>query len=180
MGKALQSHSPGQDHSTDKAWLSNIHDTVAREVPQIHCVATAQKGRQVMIDGRWCTDFASCNYLGLDLHPQVQKSIEPAVLEWGTHPSWTRAVCSPQIYIDMEKALAKSIGAPLVLAFPTITLLHTGILPLLAGDSGVLLVDEPAHNCLYEASLLAQAKGAKMIVMDLKDTALAPSSGRFG
>ena len=29
-------------------------------------VCTRQRGRQIEIDGRWLTDFASCNYLGLD------------------------------------------------------------------------------------------------------------------
>lgn len=131
------------------------------EVPQIHAVVTEQIGRKVKIEERWIFDFASCNYLGIDLQPEIMEAIPPALKKWGVHPSWTRAVASPGIYEDLERALADLIGAPMTLVFPAITLLHAGVLPVLAGDGGVILKDISAHHSIIEACRLAQTHGAE-------------------
>jgi 7-keto-8-aminopelargonate synthetase-like enzyme len=113
----------------------------------------------VLIDGRWVADFASCNYLGLDLHPQVIAAIPKALAAWGVHPSWTRAVASPAPYRLLEHRLAEMVGVHDVIVFPTVTLLHFGVLPRLAGGSGAILIDTAAHNSIHEASALARARG---------------------
>ncbi|MEO1060920.1 MAG: aminotransferase class I/II-fold pyridoxal phosphate-dependent enzyme [Actinomycetota bacterium] len=135
-------------------------DAAKQEIPQLQLVADDQDGRRVLIDGRWRIDFASCNYLGLDLHPEVMSSIPALVDRWGTHPSWTRAVASPRPYRDLEEALARTVGVDDVVVFPTITLLHQGVLPILAGRGGVMIVDQAAHQSLQEAARLAEAGGA--------------------
>ena len=43
--------------------------------------------------------------------------------------------------------------------FPTVTLLHSGVLPVLAGGDGVILLDRAAHNSMQEAAQLAGARG---------------------
>lgn len=141
------------------AHASNVFD----QIPQILKRATKQKRRQVLIDGRWICDFASCNYLGLDLHPYVQEAITPAIRKWGTHPSWTRAVASPDLYRKLEEALAKLLKAPDVLVFPSLTLLHMGVIPTLAGKEGVIFIDNAAHRSISEACRLARQDGARVI-----------------
>ena len=132
-------------------------------VPQLLGIVTKQEARQVMIDGRWRCDFASCNYLGLDLHPDVMASIAPAVAAWGVHPSWTRLVASPAIYDDLERELAAFLGAEETLVFPSLSLLHLGVIPLLTGSQGVILKDIQAHNSLIEACERARANGTEVI-----------------
>ena len=133
------------------------------EIPQILKQVTKQQNRQVLIDGHWICDFASCNYLGLDLHPQVQETIAPAISKWGTHPSWSRAVASPDLYRILEKALSNLVKAPDVLVFPALTLLHMGVIPMLAGKEGIIFIDNAAHRSVSEACRLAQQDGAKVI-----------------
>lgn len=133
------------------------------QIPQILKRVTRQQNRQVFIDGHWICDFASCNYLGLDLHPQVQQAIAPAIRKWGTHPSWTRAVASPDLYRILEKALSDLVKAPDVLVFPALTLLHMGVIPMLAGKKGVIFIDNAAHRSISEACRLAQQDGTKVI-----------------
>jgi 8-amino-7-oxononanoate synthase len=142
--------------------LSSVRE-LRDAIPQKLCVVTRQIDRQLEIEGRWVTDFASCNYLGLDLHPQVIASITPAVQAWGVHPSWTRAVASPAPYRELESRLAGLIGANDVVVFPTITLAHIGVLPRLAGAGGVILIDRAAHNSIQEAAELASARGTKVV-----------------
>jgi myxalamid-type polyketide synthase MxaB len=134
---------------------------IVQQIPQLLAIVDAQRERQVLIDGRWVCDFASCNYLGLDLHPKVSDAIPEALTKWGVHPSWTRAVASPGIYDTLERELANLVGAPETLVFPSISLLHLGVLQLLAGHNGVILKDTAAHHSIYEACCRAQANGTE-------------------
>lgn len=134
-----------------------------RPVPQLLNTAQAQHQRQVRIDGRWFCDFASCNYLGFDLHPQVQQAIPVMVEQWGTHPSWTRAVASPQPYRELERKLAEQVGVTETLVFPSLTLLHMGVIPLLAERDSVIFLDQAAHRSIYEACRLARQGGATVV-----------------
>ena len=149
--------------------MSALITHLTSRIPQTNLVVERQVGRRLLIDGRWITDFGSLNYLGLDLHPEVIASVEPMIREWGTHPSWTRAVASPAPYVDLERELAELVGAPEVLVFPTITLLHLGVLPLLAGSDGTILVDEGSHKSIREAAELAGARGAKIVPVRRSD-----------
>ena len=130
-------------------------------IPQILTTATDQKRRQVLIDGRWRCDFASCNYLGFDLEPEIAAAIPSAVERWGTHPSWTRAVSSPALYSELEQELARMLGVPDTLVFPSVSLLHLGVLPTLAGYHGIILTDAAAHHSIAEACMRAQAGGTE-------------------
>jgi 7-keto-8-aminopelargonate synthetase-like enzyme len=132
-------------------------------------VASEQKGRKIRVEGKWICDFASCNYLGMDLHPQVIASIPPALDKWGVHPSWTRIVCSPAIYEEVEKGLARLLNASSVLLFQTITLIHEGVIPILARNDSVILMDKAAHRSIYEACRLAHDGGSEFIQIGHND-----------
>jgi myxalamid-type polyketide synthase MxaB len=149
-------------------------------IPQAFNSADDQRGRQVLIDGRWRTDFASCNYLGFDLEPEVMAAIGPAVARWGTHPSWTRAVASPGLYAELERELAQTLGCPDTLVFPSISLLHLGVLPVLAGFDGVIFKDAAAHHSIHEACLRAQPEGVEWLDFRHNDVAdLAEKLSRY-
>ena len=141
------------------------------ELPQLLRRVDAQRGRQLLIEGRWVTDLASVNYLGLDLEPEVLRSVGPMVEQWGAHPSWTRIVASPAPYHDLEEALARLTGAAETLVFPTITLTHLGLLPLLASRADTLVVDRSAHHSVQEAAELAAARGATLRRFEHRDPA---------
>ncbi len=132
-----------------------------RDIPQAFTTVDAQERRKVLIDGRWRVDFASCNYLGFDLEPEIMAAIPLAVEEWGVHPSWTRAVASPALYAELERQLADMVGAAHTLVFPSISLLHLGVLPALAGVNGVILKDAESHHSIHEACQRAQADGVE-------------------
>jgi myxalamid-type polyketide synthase MxaB len=140
-------------------------------IPQTYVNVDEQRERQVLIDGRWRCDFASCNYLGMDLHPDVINSIPAALDKWGVHPSWTRAVASPGLYPELEQELADLLGSPTTLVFPSIHLLHLGVLPMLAGFNGVILKDNAAHHSIYEACLRSQADGIEWLEFAHNDLA---------
>ncbi|WP_164873136.1 aminotransferase class I/II-fold pyridoxal phosphate-dependent enzyme, partial [Streptomyces resistomycificus] len=106
-------------------------------------------------------DFASCNYLGFDWDPEIAASIEPAVRRWGTHPSWSRLLGSPQLYPEIEERLAALLGAPDTLLLPTLTVIHSSVIPVLAGG-GHVFVEATAHRTVYDGCVVARGRGATL------------------
>jgi 8-amino-7-oxononanoate synthase len=132
---------------------------VLAEHPMADAVVDEVDGRRISVGDQWLFDFASCNYLGLDLDPEILAGISAYLDRWGTHPSWARGIASPALYPRVEAAVAELLGAADVLALPTLTHTHNGVLPALAGE-GTLLVDIRAHQTLHDAAVIARARGA--------------------
>jgi len=166
----LKNKTPENLPKIKKKGQDDFHDA-SLQVPQIHAVVTEQQQRKLKIEDKWIYDFASCNYLGLDLRSEIMEVIPPALKKWGVHPSWTRAVASPEICEELENALADLLGVYSVLVFPAVTLLHAGILPILAGDDGVIFKDLVAHRSIYEACCLASSFGTTIIDFKHNDVA---------
>ncbi|WP_406055446.1 aminotransferase class I/II-fold pyridoxal phosphate-dependent enzyme [Streptomyces sp. NBC_01077] len=118
-------------------------------------------GRRIRVGDDWLIDFASCNYLGLDLDPTVIAAIEPEVRRWGTHPSWSRLIGSPRLYPRIEERLTELLGASDTLLLPTITLIHQSVIPLLAG-TGQVFVEAQAHRTVYDGCVAARGQGAEV------------------
>ncbi|MDC0723542.1 aminotransferase class I/II-fold pyridoxal phosphate-dependent enzyme [Nannocystis bainbridge] len=150
-------------HLADGVPGPDLVEDITPLVPQRLVLVEEQRGRQVLAGGRWRSDFASCNYLGLDLHPKVMEAIAPAVAKWGVHPSWSRQVATPRIYEELESELPQLVGSPEVLVFPSLSLLHLGIIPKLVGRDGVIFKDVAAHNTMYEACCRATVDGAELV-----------------
>jgi 7-keto-8-aminopelargonate synthetase-like enzyme len=118
-------------------------------------------GRDIRVGEHWLIDFASCNYLGLDLDHEIMSSIEGHVRRWGTHPSWSRLLGSPRLYIEIEERLTDLLGAPDTLALPTVTLIHMSVIPVLA-ESGTILLNRSAHRTIWDACVLARGQGTRV------------------
>lgn len=116
-------------------------------------------GRMIRVGDQWLADFASCNYLGLDLDREIIDAV-PAYLEaWGTHPSWSRLLGSPVLYEQIEERLTALLGAEDSLVLPTITHIHMAVIPLLAA-SGTIFMDARAHKTIYDGCQVARSRGA--------------------
>jgi 7-keto-8-aminopelargonate synthetase-like enzyme/acyl-CoA synthetase (AMP-forming)/AMP-acid ligase II len=150
--------------AADGTGVGSALEALGRTIPQTYRTVHQQRGREVVIDGRRVVDLASCNYLGLDLHPDVLAAVPPLLDRWGAHPSWTRAVASPEPYRVLETRLAELLGVPLTVVFPTVTLAHIGVLPKLAGPRGGIVIDAAAHHSLQEAAILAKGRGTAVAV----------------
>jgi 8-amino-7-oxononanoate synthase len=126
-------------------------------------VVTEQQGRRIRVRGRWLDDFASCNYLGLDLRSEIMDAIGPAVRKWGTHPSWARMAASPELYEILEEKLARLLGAETTIVLPTISLIAIGLIPAVAGKHGVIFADKFVHKVNHDGCRLARDLGAQLV-----------------
>jgi 8-amino-7-oxononanoate synthase len=130
--------------------------------PMLDAVIDEIAGRMIRVGDQWLADFASCNYLGFDLDPEIIAAIPAYLSKWGTHPSWSRLLGSPILYEQIEEQLTHLLGAPDVLAFPTITHVHMSVIPVLAA-TGTILVDRRAHKTIYDGCSVAKSHGATVV-----------------
>jgi 8-amino-7-oxononanoate synthase len=142
-------------------WLETVRDlaTLKASHPMMDAVIDEVDGRMIRVGERWLADFASCNYLGLDLDREIIEAV-PAYLDaWGTHPSWSRLLGSPVLYEQIEERLTDLLGAEDSLVLPTITHIHMSVIPLLAA-SGTIFMDARAHKTIYDGCQVARSRGA--------------------
>jgi 8-amino-7-oxononanoate synthase len=142
-------------------WLAACSELaeLERSNPMTDAVIDEIDGRMIRIGDRWLADFASCNYLGLDLDREVIDAVPEYLERWGTHPSWSRMLGSPVLYEQIEERLVELLGCEDALVLPTITLIHLSVIPVLAGD-GTIFVDNRAHKTIYDGCQFASARGA--------------------
>jgi len=144
---------------------SNRHfddlDRLRRTNPMYDAVIEEIAGRRIRIGSQWLVDFASCNYLGFDLDPEIMDSVAPMIAKWGTHPSWSRLLGNPRPYLDIEDRLTDLLGAPDTLVLPTISQIHSTVIPVLAGQ-GTVFMDAQAHKTIYDGCSIARGRGATL------------------
>ncbi len=116
-------------------------------------------GRRIRIGDRWLTDFASCNYLGFDVDPQIVEGVAPYLRAWGTHPSWSRMLGSPVLYEEIETKLTALLGAEDTLVLPTISQIHLSVIPVLASE-GTVYLDARSHKTIFDGCGIARSHGA--------------------
>src|SRR5271165_6865871 len=142
-------------------WLETVRDLEALRAshPMMDAVIEEVDGRMIRVGDRWLADFASCNYLGFDLDPEISATIPDLVSKWGTHPSWSRLLGSPVMYEQIEERLTELLGCEDSLVLPTITHIHASVIPVLAA-SGTVFLDARAHKTIYDGCQVARARGA--------------------
>jgi 8-amino-7-oxononanoate synthase len=148
-----------------KPWLEHWLDTcrdlsaLTESHPMMDAVIDEVDGRMIRVGDQWLADFASCNYLGFDLDPEIIAAVQPALEAWGTHPSWSRLLGSPVLYEQIEERLTELLGSEDSLVLPTITHIHMSVIPLLAAG-GTIFLDSRAHKTIYDGCQTAKARGA--------------------
>jgi 8-amino-7-oxononanoate synthase len=145
-------------------WVAAVSDLtrLKQSHPMVDAVIDEQVGRRIRIGDRWLTDFASCNYLGFDLDPEIADRVPSFLSAWGTHPSWSRLLGSPRPYVEIEERLTDLLGCEDTLLLPTITHIHLSVIPILAAD-GTVFLDGRAHKTIYDGAMVAAGHGARVV-----------------
>ena len=145
-------------------WVSAVSDLtrLKNTHPMMDAVIDEQAGRRIRIGDHWLSDFASCNYLGLDFDPEVIAAVPEYIARWGTHPSWSRLLGSPKPYIEIEEQMTELLGCEDVLLLATITHIHMSVIPVLAGE-GTIFLDSRAHKTIFDGAMLAAGRGANVV-----------------
>ena len=135
--------------------------SLIKKNPMSDAVIRQVKKRKIRVGSKWLTDFASCNYLGFDVHPEVMASVGDHIDQLSTYPGQSRLLGSPYLYEQIEEEVKKLTGLPDCILMPSITLTHLFALPILA-EEGDLFLDKRAHKTIYDGCVRATHYGANM------------------
>src|ERR1700761_2387182 len=115
-------------------------------------------GRRITIDGRAMLNFGSCSYLGLETDHRLMNGAISAISRYGTQFSSSRAYVSIRLYDEAETLLSQIFNAPTLL-YPTTTLAHISVIPVLVGEDDAVLLDQRVHNSVVNACQLLSSQG---------------------
>jgi 8-amino-7-oxononanoate synthase len=153
-----RSSSPGLDYVRQDSRWADL-ERLRSGNPMYDATIDEIVGRRIRVGDHWLADFASCNYLGFDLEPEIMDSVDVQIRRWGTHPSWSRLLGNPALYPQIEEQLTELVGAEDTLVLPTITHIHMAVIPILAGQGSIFL-DAQAHKTIYDGCTYARGMGA--------------------
>ena len=123
----------------------------------LRSVMTAPTGR-TLLDGREVILLGSNNYLGLSVHPIVVEAAAAAVQKYGTGASASRLMSGNcHLYTELEAKIAEAKGTEAALVFGSGYLANIGTIPVLAGESDLILSDALNHASIIDGCRLSQA-----------------------
>ena len=115
-------------------------------------------GAIVMRNGRRLISFSCNDYLGLSQHPNVKAPAIAAIKAYGAGAGASRLVTGNYPLLDaLEARLAQLKHAEAASVFGSGYLTNLGIIPALAGDGDLILIDELAHACIFAGGRLSPA-----------------------
>jgi 8-amino-7-oxononanoate synthase len=121
-------------------------------------VVTARDGIFAERGGRRLLSFSCNDYLNLSRHPAIIKAAVEAAQRYGTGAGASRLVTGNHpLYDALESRLARLKGAEAACVFGSGYLANMGIIPALAGDGDLILVDELCHACINAGAKLSGA-----------------------
>ena len=123
-------------------------------------VERADDQRRITVGGRQLYSFGSDSFLGLDRDPRVQQALIQAVRPWGTHNGASRMFSTVELCEEAERRLAKWLGVEDTLIFASVTLANAGLIPAVAGEGDLLVVDRLSHDSIHQAAKIAAENGA--------------------
>lgn len=121
-------------------------------------------GRVITLDGKRLVNFGSCNYLGLETHPEMVAAVVDAVTRYGSQFSSSRAYLSAPGYAPAEAALTEMFGRPALIS-PSTSLGHIAALPVVVGSDDVVILDAQVHFSVQVAARLVGAEGIAVEVL---------------
>ena len=112
-------------------------------------------GPEAIIDGVRYLYFGGTSYLGLAAHPEVIEAACTALRQFGIHTATSRARfgTNPPV-LEVEQRAAQFFGTEEAFYFGSGYSANHVMVAALAGESGLVLVDEAAHYCVREAARL--------------------------
>jgi 8-amino-7-oxononanoate synthase len=118
----------------------------------------AGDGVRVIRDGRTLISFCSNDYLNLSQHPAVKTAAAQAAEQYGAGAGASRLVTgSHPLYRTLEEKLARLKGSEAACVFGSGYLANTGIIPALAGQGDLILLDELSHACIHTGAQLSES-----------------------
>lgn len=143
---------------TERILAARVQRTIQGRVRQRRTV-TRRDGVRCEVEGRWLTNFAGNDYLGLSQHFGVVDALQASASRDGVGSGASHLVSGHHANHDaLEKELADWLGAPRALLFGSGYLANLAVLQSLLGEDDVCVQDRLNHASLIDAARLAGCK----------------------
>lgn len=140
-------------------WLQTEYATLKESglLRHLRTVMSAPTGT-IKLDGRDVVLLGSNNYLGLSTHSEVIAAAVKATQVFGTGASGSRLISGNSVlYTTLETNLAKTKHTEAALVFSSGYAANTSIIPVLAGESDLILSDALNHASIIDGCRLSRA-----------------------
>ena len=146
-------------HTLDQFAQEKLAALAARGMRRVLAQTRREDGIWVVRDGRRMLSFSCNDYLNFSQHPDIKQAAIAAIDVWGVGSGASRLVTGNHpLYAELEQRLARFKGTDDACVFGSGYLANSGIIPVLAGEDDLVLIDELAHACLWSGTQLCRAR----------------------
>src|SRR5574340_514671 len=128
-------------------------------------VLTSMQGPECVVDGRSVISLASNDYLGLTHHPRMVRAAASAATEFGAGSGAVRTIAGTMsLHEELEAELARFKQTEAVLTFQSGFTANTGVIPVVTGESDLIVSDALNHASIIDGMRLSKAPDRKSVV----------------
>lgn len=121
-------------------------------------VMSSAQGPIVSIDDRRLVSLSSNDYLGLTHHPRLREAASRAVADFGVGSGAVRTIAGTMtMHEELETELAEFKGTPAVLTFQSGFTANTGVIPVITGETDLIVSDALNHASIIDGMRLSKA-----------------------
>ena len=143
--------------SLDRFAAEKLASLDAKHLRRSLAETAREDGIHVTRGGKRLVSFSCNDYLNLAHHPKVKAAAIAAIERYGVGSGASRLVTGNHpLYAALESKLARIKGAEAACVFGSGYLANAGIIPTLAGEDDLILIDEYAHACIWAGAQLAR------------------------
>lgn len=145
--------------SLDDFATSKLNALAQRKLARTLSVTECRVGQGLINDGDGLISFACNDYLGLSQDSRVIAASVEATQRYGVGAGASRLISGNHpLYRRLEAQLTELKGSEDAIVFGSGYLTNIGVIPVLAGRSDLILIDELCHSCLLSGAHLAGSK----------------------
>jgi glycine C-acetyltransferase len=121
-------------------------------------VMSSAQGPLVSVDGRRVISLSSNDYLGLTHHPRLREAALAAVRDFGVGSGAVRTIAGTMtMHEELEAELAAWKGVPATLTFQSGFTANTGVIPVVTGETDLIVSDALNHASIIDGMRLSKA-----------------------
>lgn len=142
--------------------LAFLEDEVAalkeRHLYRALRVMSSAQGPIVSVDDKRLISLSSNDYLGLTHHPRLREAALKAVTDFGVGSGAVRTIAGTMsMHEALETELAEFKGTPAVLTFQSGFTANTGVIPVVTGETDLIVSDALNHASIIDGMRLSKA-----------------------